>query len=155
MLKRIAIGVGIVVLSMPIIAAADTSVQTQLVSLYQQLVQILTQELAMLRAQPVQGNHASMTVSTTTGTAPLNIMVSVSGLAGDESLVYGDGHSAGSSGCAKNNQGFCDLTKSMTHTYQLPGTYTVTLYDKGQGLRQLQTQTITVTAPNLSQARGQ
>ena len=155
MLKKIAIGLGVVVFSVPIIAAADTNVQTQLISLYQQLVQILTQELTLLRAQPVQGSHAAMTVSPVTGTSPLEVTIAVSNLTGDESVVYGDGHSVGSSGCAKNSKGFCDLAKPFAHTYQLPGTYIVTLYDKGQGLRQLQTVTITVTAGGLTQTRGQ
>ena len=154
MLKKMAIGVGLVVLSVPIIAVADTSVQDRLVSLYQQLVQILTQELAMLRAEPVQGSHASMVVTPATGTAPFSVTITIANMAGDESVVYGDGHSVGSSGCAKNSKGFCDLSRPLTHSYQLPGSYTVSLYDKGVGLRLLQTETITVTA-ELSQTRGQ
>jgi hypothetical protein len=155
MLKKIAIGVGVVVFSVPIMAAADTTVQNQLISLYQQLVQILTQQLTILRAQPVQGTHATMVVTPTTGASPLEISVSVSNPAGDESLVYGDGHSVGSVGCTKNSKGFCDLTKPVTHTYLLPGTYTVSLYDKGEGLRLLQTQTVTITPGGLSQTRVQ
>ena len=48
MLKKIAIGVGVVVFSVPIFAAADTNVQNQLIALYQQFVQLLQQQLTIL-----------------------------------------------------------------------------------------------------------
>ena len=151
MLKKIAIGVGVVVFAMPILAAADTDMQTKLVNLYQQLIQLLQQELTFL-----QNKHASMTITPSSGAAPLIVTFTVSNTAGDENIDFGDGHSVGSSGCAKNAQNWCDLSKPVMHTYQLPGMYTVKLFDKGKDLHLLSTAMITVTAAgDISQTRGQ
>ena len=123
MLKKIAIGVGVVVFSVPVFAAADTNVQTQLISLYQSLVQVLQKQLQLL-AGPSKG---VLQISPQSGPAPLAVTFTLQTVQGNEAIDFGDGHSTGSSGCTKNAQGYCDLSKPVTHQYALPGTYKVSL----------------------------
>lgn len=111
-------------LATPAIAMADTT--TQLVSLYQQLIGLLTQELALLKATPAA--QAPISIDAPQGKAPYTALFTLGSLDGTEAVDFGDGHSTGSNGCTKNAQGYCDLGHQIVHTYQLPGTYTVTLY---------------------------
>lgn len=140
MLKKIAVGVGVVVFALPVFAAADTSVQTQLVTLYQSLIQLLQKELSLL----IGPSKASLQVTPPSGPAPLTVTFSLQSPQGNEAIDFGDGHSSGSSGCAKNAQGFCDLSKSVTHEYALPGTYKVLL------LRTVGTTAETVTSSSVT-----
>jgi hypothetical protein len=138
MRKKIAIGVAAVVLAVPVFAAADTNVQAQLISLYQQLIQILSQELGILQAQV-------LTISPQGGSAPFTATFTLNNPKGTEAIDFGDGHSTGSSGCTKNAQGYCDLSKSVEHTYSFPGTYKVTVYmGSGKNAQAVATQTVTV-----------
>jgi|GEM_PF-4278406 len=138
MRKKIAIGTAVLVLAVPVFAAADTNVQTQLISLYQQLIQLLQQELGILQAN-------ALSISSTSGPAPFTTTFTVKNPTGTESIDFGDGHSTGSSSCTKNSQGFCDLSASVSHTYQFPGNYKVTLYRGADpNATVVMTQTITV-----------
>lgn len=111
----------------PMVAMADTN--TQLVSLYQQLIGLLTQELALLKAQASQAPHsAPIAIDAPQGKAPYTALFTLGTLDGTEAVDFGDGHSTGSNGCTTNAGGYCDLKHEIVHTYQLPGTYTVTLY---------------------------
>jgi hypothetical protein len=122
-------------LSVPVAAFADNG---QLIALYQQLIQILKQEVAILQNQ-------ALTIAPASGPAPLTATFTVTKPLGNESIDFGDGRSTGSSGCTKNSQGFCDLSKSVTHTYQFPGNYTVTLYRGADpSAKVITTQTVTV-----------
>lgn len=123
-MKKVLIGgVAALALSMPVAVFADNG---QIIALYQQLVQILQQELTILKSQALQ-------VSPTAGQAPLEVTVTLGLQKGVEAIDYGDGHSSGSAGCEKNAQGFCDLSKPVKHTYQLPGIYTVKLVRTVEG----------------------
>jgi hypothetical protein len=145
MLKKIAIGIGIVVFAMPVFASAAvaTGNTDKLVALYTQLVQLLQQELAYLQGK----SHSSVSAIPSSGAAPLSVVFTVSNSSGTEALDFGDGHSTGSGGCTKNAGGYCDLSHPITHTYQLPGAYTVSLYDALSGTSKVvQTMTVRVTA---------
>lgn len=110
---------------LPIFSFADTAThEQQLVSLYTQLILLLQREVAVLR----NAASPSLSISTPYGYAPLLVVYSVNNPSGKEAIDFGDGHSSGSNGCMMNSYGFCDLSKALSHTYQLPGTYTVTLY---------------------------
>lgn len=145
MLKKILLALGIAVFAVPVFVAADTSSanMSQLVALYTQLVQILEQEITLLQ-NPA---HASLSFSPTSGAAPFIAIFTVNNTSGTEAIDFGDGHSTGSSGCTKNAQGWCDLSKPTVHTYQFPGTYTVTLYDHvGSQAQIVSTSTVTVVS---------
>ena len=105
-------------LCVPVAAFADNG---QLIALYQQLVAILQQELNILQAK-------ALTVTPQTGPAPFTATFTLNNPLGNEAIDFGDGHSTGSSGCTTNAGGYCDLSEPVTHVYQFPGTYTVTLY---------------------------
>ena len=62
------------------------------------------------------------------GTAPMFTMFTVDNPSGTESIDFGDGYTSGTNGCSKNSQGWCDFSQPVWHTYQYPGSYTVTLY---------------------------
>jgi hypothetical protein len=146
MLKRIAIGAGIAVLAVPVFASAAvaTGNTDRLVALYTQLVQLLQQELSFLQSAP----HPSVSVMPLSGPAPLVVTFVVGNRSGTEALDFGDGHSSGSSGCSKNAGGYCDLSQPIVHTYQLPGTYMVSLYDAVSGTSKIvSTMTVRVKAP--------
>ncbi len=104
-------------LALPGAAFADTG---QVVALYQQLIVLLQQEIELLKKQ-------ALTISRTTGEAPFMTTFMVQDLQGNEAIDFGDGRSTGSAGCPRNAKGFCDLSKIVEHTYQLPGSYTVSL----------------------------
>ena len=130
MRKHIAIGISTLIMAAPVFAFADTvSTNAQLISIYTQLIQLLQKELALLESSfstPV--SSASLDISPATGKAPLDVIFTLRDGTGTEAIDYGDGHSTGSNGCARNPQGWCDLSLSKPHTYQLPGTYKVTVY---------------------------
>jgi hypothetical protein len=141
MKKKLAIGFAAIVLAIPVIAAADTTVQSQLISLYQQLIQLLQHEITFL-------TQNTLSVSPASGTAPLSVTFTLAKSYGNESIDFGDGHSTGSSGCATNSQGFCDLTKPVSHTYTFPGSYKVTLY-RGADPKAVVVTTQTVTVQKI------
>ena len=62
------------------------------------------------------------------GMAPAVTMFVVHDPSGTEAIDFGDGYSSGSNGCTKNSAGWCDFSQPVWHTYQVPGTYTVSLY---------------------------
>ena len=129
-MKKALVGIVVVAaLSAPVAVFADN---TQLIALYQQIVMLLQQELNLLR------NNA-LVVSPNSGAAPLTVTFTVNNSQGNEAVDFGDGHSTGSDGCVQNGAGFCDLSKPAHHTYQLPGSYKVTLYRTVQGTAQMVT----------------
>ena len=104
-----------------------------------QLIQILQQELGM-------SGTGALSISPASGPAPLTTTFTVNNPTGTEAIDFGDGHSTGSNGCVKNAQGFCDLSKPVPHTYQLPGSYKVTLYRGANGAAEVvTTQTVTIS----------
>jgi len=118
-MKKTLVGiVAAAALCAPVVVFADNG---QLIALYQQLVQILQQELGILESN-------ALTISPSSGPAPFTATFTLNNPTGTEAIDFGDGHSTGSNGCAKNSQGFCDLSKPITHTYQFPGMYKVTLF---------------------------
>ncbi len=131
MKKTIAGVIAVVALAVPVAAFADNG---QLIALYQQLIQILQKELGILQ-------QGLLTISPQSGPAPFTATFTVNNPLGTEAIDFGDGHSTGSSGCVKNTQGFCDLSKPVQHTYTLPGTYKVSLY---RGEQVVVTQTVSV-----------
>jgi hypothetical protein len=134
-MKKIIVGViAALALCVPVAAFADNG---QLIAIYQQLIQLLQQELGILQ-------NGSLTISPTSGSAPLTVTFTVTNSQGTEAIDFGDGHSTGSSGCKQNTPGFCDLSKSVSHTYQFPGAYKVTLYRGANGAQIVTTQTVTV-----------
>ncbi len=151
MLKRIALVCSAAVLLLtPVFAAADTNSANaaQLVPLYTQLVALLEQEIGLLQ----NPGHASLSIWPSSGVAPLMVTFILNDSSGTEAIDFGDGHSTGSNGCLKNAQGWCDLSKPIGHTYEFPGTYTVTLYDhpSATSINTISTSTITATGPYLS-----
>ena len=142
MIKRIATLVSIALFALPTFAAAATN--DQLIALYQQLISVLQQELLALQ----NSEHAWLSMTPTSGTVPLVVMFTVNHPSQTEAIDYGDGHSSGSNGCTKNALGWCDLSQPVYHSYQLPGTYKVTLYShEGTRTLILSTNIVTVTAP--------
>lgn len=105
-------------LCVPVAAFADNS---QLIALYQQLVQILQMQLGILQSQV-------LTIDPNNGNAPFTATFTLNNQTGTEAIDFGDGHSTGSSGCPTNAKGYCDLSKPVTHTYQFPGAYKVSVY---------------------------
>ena len=127
MIRKLVAGISAFVMISPVLVSADAvSHDTQFVAIYSQLVQLLQKELLLLQSQPV--SHASLDFSTSTGKAPLLVFFTLHNGNGTEAIDYGDGHSSGSNGCARNSQGWCDFSVAKTHTYELPGTYKVTVY---------------------------
>jgi hypothetical protein len=125
MRKHIAAIVGIFMMAMPLTASADAQQDAILMTMYTQLIQLLQQELLALQ----NTNSAWLNITPgTTGQAPFTVMFVVNNRNGTEAIDYGDGNSSGSKGCVKNSLGWCDLSQPIFHAYQLPGTYTVTLY---------------------------
>ena len=144
-MKKVASVLCAVILGVPFLVAADVpmSQQDQLVSLYTQLIDVLKQEILLLQAMP----RAALAIEPTTGKAPLDVVFTGLNLSGTEAIDYGDGYSTGSMGCARNAQGWCDLSLSKTHTYRLPANYVVSLYSHPTPTTQklIGTTTITVT----------
>jgi hypothetical protein len=134
-MKKIVAGIAAAAVLVPAAAFADSG---QLTALYQQLIQLLQQELSILQNQ-------MLTIAPASGPAPLTSMFTVNKPNGTESIDFGDGHATGSSGCPRNSQGYCDLSKPITHTYQFPGSYKVTLYRGADpGATVVTTETVTV-----------
>lgn len=134
-MKKTIVGiVAAAALCAPVVAFADNG---QLIALYQQLIQILQQELGILQG-------GSLTISPSSGPAPFTAAFTINNPTGTEAIDFGDGHSTGSNGCAKNSQGFCDLSKPVSHTYQFPGSYKVTLYRGQNGAQTVTTESVTV-----------
>jgi hypothetical protein len=132
-MKKIAFMVCAVLFMSPAFVSADTGKTEQLVALYTKLIQVLQQQIILLQQieaekVPLSG-HATLTITPETGVAPFVMTFILSGANGTEAVDFGDGHSTGSNGCKRNTKGWCDLSAPFFHMYQLPGTYTVTLYD--------------------------
>ncbi len=131
----------------PVAVSAATNT-AQLESLYTQLIALLTQELALLKLKNTSAPQ--LVIASPRGTAPYAALITLPELDGTEAVDFGDGHSTGSNGCAKNAKGYCDLKHDIAHTYQYPGTYTVTLYRHAAGKPDgfvVTTAKITVDAP--------
>jgi PKD repeat protein len=130
--KKIAsIALGIALLAFPIIASAqsNSSNNASIIATLQQLIVTLTQELQQLIAAhnattPILANQSIpgvMTASPTTGSAPLT--VSFTNQTGS-TVDFGDG----ANGCSvSTDTQNCFIPTSFTHTYTMPGTYTVTV----------------------------
>lgn len=116
-------------LIVPVAAFADSRSE-QLQALYTQLVALLTQELALLKGQQITPalNPALLVIDSPKGKAPYSALITLPERDGTETVDFGDGHATGTNGCALNAKGWCDLGRDVAHTYQYPGTYTVTLY---------------------------
>ena len=142
MYKKIGLILSIFALFLPVYASAQVAMDNsgQIVTLYQQLIQLLQQELTLLQSN-------ALSVSSATGPAPLSVTFTLHSSTGMEAVDYGDGHATGSGGCVKNSSGKCDLATPFVHTYTLPGTYTVTLYrtTSDKQVHTLMTTMITVT----------
>ena len=145
MKKNFALVLCALLFALPSFVNAATVDQQQLISLYQQLITLLQQQLQTLQTT----DHAWLSMNPTSGTVPLVVMFTLNNPSQREAIDYGDGHSSGSNGCVKNALGNCDLSKPVYHSYQLPGTYKVTLYahDANNKVLTISTHTITVTAP--------
>src|SRR6185503_3236210 len=105
-MKKYIVGVAVAAaLAARVVAFADNG---QLIALYQQLIQILQKELVLL-----QGNL--LTITPATGSAPLTATFTINNTLGNEAIDFGDGHSTGSGGCPTNAQGYCDLSKPISH----------------------------------------
>ena len=103
------------------------------------------QLMQILQEHGIMGTRA-LGILPASGPAPLTTTFTVNNPTGTEAIDFGDGHSTGSNGCVKNAQGFCDLSKPVLHTYQLPGSYKVTLYRGANAAAVVvTTQTVTVT----------
>lgn len=126
MKKHIARLLAIAVLAVPLSVFADTvpTRDSQLEALYRQLIELLQREIVYLNSIPV----AALAIEPTSGKAPLDVVFTVLNISGTEAIDFGDGYSSGSTGCARNSKGWCDLTLSKPHTYRLPGNYVVSLY---------------------------
>ena len=122
--KRIATAVIAILFAGPLVAVAETVVQqnSTVMSLYAQLI-VLLQEIASLQKPAA----SVLSVSPDHGVAPLSVSFSINSPVGTESIIFGDGGYSGQT-CTKRASGWCDLSKGITHTYQLPGTYTVNVY---------------------------
>lgn len=148
-MKKYLLGLGIAAfIAVPLFASAEmTSGSMTLEGLYTQLIALLNQELTLLKASAASApaTAASLSISPNTGPAPLMVTYTVTNPEGDESLDYGDGHSTGSMGCTRNEKGFCLFTSPVNHYYQLPGTYKISLCDKGKDLHLIATTSVTVT----------
>jgi hypothetical protein len=154
--KKVIYWIAGLVALVPIAVSAEVmSGNDQLISLYQQLIVLLQQELNLMHGTSSTPSVTSSTspnstgvlsLSPNSGSAPLTVAYSVATPNGTEAIDYGDGHSSGSNGCVKNAMGYCDLSHGTTHTYTYPGTYTVTLYDHGTDLHVVSTQKVTVSA---------
>lgn len=107
-------------LAAPLAASADSPNAPSLTSLYAELVQVLKQELSLTKP--------SLSIDPSSGPAPFTTIFTLSNKTHTEAIDFGDGHSTGSNGCARNSLGFCDLRDQLVHTYLFPGDYTVTLY---------------------------
>jgi hypothetical protein len=126
MVKRIVLAVSILLFAAPVWASADTgAADAQLIALYTELIALLQKELTILQ----NPSEPSLVVAPTSGMVPLQVSYTITNTSGTEAIDFGDGHSSGSNGCAKNAQGYCDLSQPIAHLYQFPGTYTVTLYN--------------------------
>lgn len=129
----------------PVAVSAATNT-AQLESLYTQLIALLTRQLELLK----NAGPSQLVIASPRGTAPYAALITLPELDGTEAVDFGDGHSTGSNGCAKNARGYCDLKHDIAHTYQYPGTYTVTLYRHPAGQKDgvaVTKATITVDAP--------
>ncbi len=140
MKKYIASIVTGVLLFSPAFAAADT--QSELTSIYAQLISLLRRQVELLQ----ESKRPTLSILSTTGTAPFTAIFTAHDRTGTESIDFGDGVSTGIQGCVKNVFGWCDLSSSVSHVYRTPATYTVFFYShiKG-GVQTLSTNTITVT----------
>ncbi len=146
MKRKIALVLSILLFAAPVLAAADSGAgNTQLTLLYTQLINLLQQELALLQ----NPTTPSLSIMPAYGAAPLPVIFTLSNPTGTEAIDYGDGHSSGSNGCLRNAQNWCDLSQSVAHTYQYPGTYKVTLYGHPSStlVQVLSTATVVVTKP--------
>ena len=135
--------VGLISLT-PFMAAAQTtttSTESQLVPLYLQLIEDLKEELMVL----VPPGHAWLSIIPVYAHVPAYVSFVVQNPSGTEAIDFGDGHSTGSNGCTKNAQGWCELSGIISHSYDTPANYVVSLYDHvGNVQHLLSTTTITV-----------
>ena len=135
MLKKLVLWFSIAVFSFPAFTFADDTANTQLVSLYTKLVELLKQELIILQSQSQSKSQESLTgratlsISPNNGVVPLAVVFTLTNKNATESIDFGDGHSTGSAGCVRNAKNWCDLPDNIPHTYSYPGNYKVTLYD--------------------------
>jgi hypothetical protein len=125
--KKIALALVGVLFVAPVAVSAATNT-SQLESLYTKLIALLTQELQLLKQAQSAQTGPQLVIDSPHGTAPYSALISLPHLDGTEAVDFGDGHSTGSNGCVRNAGGYCDLKHDLAHTYQYPGTYTVTLY---------------------------
>ncbi len=156
MLRSVAFSVLFVLAATPALALADTvatsvTVENPLVGLYTQLISLLQQEIALIENPQTASNSntstsTSLSIYPSSGVAPLFVTFVVNNPTGTESINYGNGHTTGTNGCVKNDLGWCILTGPVANEYQIPGTYTVTLY------RHLSSTTVEVSSTSTVEA---
>ena len=114
---------------LPVSAAASTD--AQLISLYQQLVAVLSQQLQLLTAQPAGATLPVLSIESPEGTAPYAVLFALSTTTGRDAVDFGDGHSTWTDGCAaRAANGWCPVRTELAHTYFFAGTYTVRLFSQ-------------------------
>lgn len=145
MFKRIALMFAFVLCIMPSFAfAADSAHTRQLISLHKQLITLLQREVALMQ----DPSYTYLSIFPTSGVVPLFTTFIVHHPSGTEGINFGDGHTTGTIGCAKNARGWCDLSNPVAHVYQFPGDYVVDLF-KHISIDQVQivsTHTISIVA---------
>jgi hypothetical protein len=112
----------VILTTSPFIALADTVQNSQIISLYAQLITLLQKMVALQNSSP-----SVISIAPDHGVAPLVVFFTIKNPTGTESVIFGDGAYSGKT-CTKMPTGWCDLSNPIPHTYQYPGTYTVNVY---------------------------
>ena len=126
MFKHFALSLTFILLITPAVthAADESAREGQLAPLYAQLASLLQQELAIMQ----DPSQTYLSIHPVSGMMPFFATFIMHNPTGTEGINFGDGHTTGTLGCTKNTKGWCDLSKPVAHTYQLPGFYTVHLF---------------------------
>ncbi len=123
------------------IVATDPSVATPVsASQQREIIQAEKDDYCSLGPNP-----SCLSASPLSGHAPLTVNFTAVPSAGDETMIFGDGHTTDSPeyGCSPQAEG-CSIGTHVSHVYTSPGTYTVLLYRHLPSI-QIGSVTITVT----------